>query len=97
MTKLESYIGFAIKSGSAIFGSDKLFEGKKLPKIVLICSSQNEKVSSKVQKFCESNKIECVKLDVLLSDLVKRENCKVIGIIDENLSKAIRNELKSGN
>lgn len=98
MTKLETYLGFAIKSGKVIFGSDKLFDCKKKPQLVLICSSQNEKVTLKVFKFCENNNIECIKLkDSVLSELVKRENCKVIGIIDESLAKAIRSELKMDN
>ena len=98
MTKLESYLGFAIKSGKVIFGYDKLIECKKTPKVVLICSSQNEKVSNKVLNFCTTNNIECIKLKkFILSDLIKRDNCKVIGVIDENLANAIRFELKMDN
>ena len=98
MTKLESYLGFAIRSGKILFGYDKLFESKKSPKLVLICSSQNEKVSNKVLKFCENYNIICIKLsNLLLSNLIKRDNCKVIGIVDESLASVIRSELKMGN
>ena len=98
MTKLESYLGFAIRSGKVIFGSDKLFDGKKTPYLVIICSSQNEKVSCKVLKFCDTNKIDCIKLNKLvLSDLVKRDNCKVISLLDYNLSNVVRKELEMDN
>lgn len=98
MTKIESYLGFAIRSGNVIFGYDKLFDCKKTPKLVLVCSTQNEKVSNKVLNFCTDNNIECIKLDnLILSDLIKRENCKVIGVLDENLANAIRFELKMDN
>ena len=98
MTKIESYLGFAIRSGKIIFGYDNLFQSKKTPKLVLICSTQNEKVTNKVFKFCVNNDIECIKLvDLILADLIKRDNCKVVGIIDENLANVIRSELKMDN
>ena len=95
--KIKTYLGFSIRSGGLIFGSDKLLASTKMPKLVLICSSQNDKVSDKVIRFCTDNNIESIKLkDILLSDLVGRDNCKVVGIVDQNLAKAIKNEFQMG-
>lgn len=96
--KLKAYLGFAIKSGNVIFGVDKLFESKKTPVLTLVCHTQNEKVYGKIEKFCNLNKINLIKLSNLtLSDLVGRDNCKVISILDINLAQAIENELLMGN
>lgn len=96
--KVKSYLGFSIKSGKVIFGSDKLFVAKKLPSLVLICSTQNEKVASKVIRFCKNNNIKVIQMtDIVLADLIARDNCKVIGILDNSLAKAIINEFQMEN
>lgn len=92
--KISSYLMFSIRSGKIIFGVDKLFVSKKMPCLVLICSTQNEKVSNKVLKFCNINKIKVIKLkDLILSELIGRDNCKVVGLLDYNLANAIINEV----
>lgn len=93
--KIKAYLGFAIRSGKIIFGSDNLFESKKTPMLVLICSTQNEKVSGKVTRFCEDNNIKVIKLkDICLSELIARDNCKVLGVLDSELASAIINEFE---
>lgn len=96
--KIKSYIGFAIKSNSILFGWDKIKESKKLPNLVLVCSTQNDKVTEKVHRFCKNTNIKFIKLnrDITLSELVSRDNCKVIGIINNNLSVAIIKEFENG-
>lgn len=94
LEKIKAYLGFAIRSGKVIFGSDKLFESKKIPQLVLISATQNEKVTAKVIRFCEENNIRVFKLDSDLGAIIGRDNCKVIGILDMELAKAINNELE---
>jgi len=92
--KLKTYLGFSIKSNNIIFGYDKLFENKKNPSLVIICSTLNEKNTNKVIDFCEKNLIKFIKLNnYVLSDLLSRNNCKVVGICEDNLSKVICNEI----
>ena len=94
-SKLKTYIGFAIKSNNIVFGYDKLFENKKTPKLVIVCSSLNEKNTNKIIDFCSSQNIQYYKLnEILLSDLTSRNNCKCIGVCDDNLSNVICNELE---
>lgn len=96
--KLKSYLGFAIRSGKVIFGVDKLLESKKRPIVILICSTQNDKVTNKVIRYCYSNSITYYKLkDLVLGDIIGRDNCKVIGVIDTNLANAIKNEFQMEN
>ncbi len=96
--KIKTYLGFAIKSGEIVFGYDKLIVCKKQPGIVIVCSTQNEKVTEKVHRYCINNGVEYIKLqNMILGDLIGRENCKVVGVLNRNLATAIKNELKSGN
>lgn len=93
--KVKSYLGFAIRSGKVIFGVDKLFESKKRAQLILICSTQNEKVTNKVVRYAKNNNIPYIKLkDLVLGDIVSRDNCKVIGILDINLAQAVKNEFQ---
>ena len=96
--KIKAYIGFAIKSRKVIFGYDKLFESKKLPTLVIACKELNEKNTIKTKEFCIKNNIKFIKLkSYLLSELVMRDNCKVLSIIDNNFAEIICKELNELN
>lgn len=96
--KLISYIGFAIKSGKIIFGYDNLFKAKKNPVIIIFCKTLSEKMKNKLELFAESKKIKLISLEnFILSDIIKRDNCKVVGICDENLAKVISAEIENLN
>lgn len=96
--KIKAYLTFSIRSGKIIFGVDKLMTSKKLPIVVLICSTQNEKVTNKVIRFCESNNIKVIKMvDLVLADIIGRDNCKVVGLLDYNLANAVMNEFQVEN
>lgn len=86
INKLKSYMGFCIKSNSILFGSDNIIKTKKKLDIVLFCSTASEKHIYPIK----NKGVKCVKLkNVLLSELVGRENVKVVGIKNFGLSKAI--------
>ena len=96
--KVKSYLGFAIRSGSVVFGSDNLFVSRKSISLVLICSTQNEKVTNKVINYCHDKNIKHIKLqNLVLGDLCARDNCKVLGVTDISLANAIMNEFQMEN
>ena len=98
LKKISTYIAFSIRSGKIIFGVDNLMVTKKLPIVVIICSTQNEKVTNKIINFCNNYGIKYIKLkDLVLADIIGRDNCKVIGLLDNNLSTAVINEFEMGN
>lgn len=93
-SKLATYIGFAIKSGKVIFGYDNLFKSKKNPFVVIFCKTLSEKMKNKLDLFANSRKIKLFTLEnFILSDIIKRDNCKVLAICDENLANAISAEI----
>lgn len=96
--KIKSYLAFSIRSGKIIFGVDKLFVSKKMPYLVIICSTQNDKVANKVIRFCDENNIKHIKFkDLVLADIIGRDNCKVVGLLDYNLASAIIKEMEKEN
>lgn len=89
VNKLESLLGFAVKSGKIVFGFDNLCETRKNVKLVICSPSTNEKVKQKLILLCDHKKWDFVESKELLEDLIHRENCKVVGIVDKNMSSAI--------
>lgn len=86
INKLETYLGFSVKSNSIIFGYDNILKTRKKLDVVIFCSSAQEKIIKPILNL----EFKCVKLkDLKLSDLLNRENVKVIGIKNYNLTKAI--------
>ena len=88
--KLASYLGFSIKSGEVVFGFDNLLETRKKIKLVIYCHTINSKIEEKLYKLCEYKKWNLVKIEnETLSNLINRDNCKVMGLINNNLAKAV--------
>ncbi len=86
INKLKTYFGFCIKSNSILFGSDNILKTRKNLDVVIFCNSATEK-----HIYPILNKgLKCVKLtNVTLSELIERDNVKVVGIKNLGLSKAI--------
>lgn len=88
-SKIGAYLGFGIKSGNVIFGYDALVETTKRVKLVVVCKTVNQKVEQKLLRLCESKKWIMAKTNVILGDLIHRDNCKVMAILDKSLANAI--------
>lgn len=65
----------------------------KKPNLVLISSTLIGKIRDKVIDFCRMEDVEYVDLDIELEKIIDKP-CKVVSILDRNLSDAILKELK---
>lgn len=89
ITKIKSYIGFAIKMRKAVFGVDGIKTSKQKLFLVVFDESLANNSSKKLCSFCENNNLKCYKVDFSLSELTKRSNVKAVAIGDESLANAI--------
>ena len=86
-SKIESYIGFAIKKGSVVFGCDSIERYKK--KIFVLLETQSLSPNSrKVMEKC-SVKFDCKLFEIEDFDFFKNKNCKALAICDKSLADAI--------
>ena len=92
--KISAYLGFAIKSGKIIFGYDNLFTSKKHPLLVLISADLADKMRIKVIDYCNNMNIVYRELDLTISEIISRDNCKVVAVLDQGLTDAIMNEME---
>ena len=91
-SKVETYIGFAIKKRSLITGSDSVTRLKKAY-VIIICASAGENAKSEAHKISKKLKCPLVESKILLEDLTGKLNCKIAAVTDQNLAAAILNNL----
>lgn len=93
INKIQSLIGFAIKSNSVIWGVDNLLLTKKPVRLVIMCYSNSEKNKIKLQTLAESKKITLIEFKTItLNELTHKRNVKVISLVNKELTKAILSE-----
>lgn len=90
--KIESYMGFAIRKGSALFGVDNVIESRKKPKLILFDVKLSERSQNRLRRYAETNGI--ASNEYPLSDALPGKNCLALGVTDESLAKAIISVIK---
>lgn len=89
--KVQTYIGFAIKKGSAVFGCDKIKLCKKRMYAILYTRTLSENSSSQLKRIGERCSSPIFEIDDL--EILQKRNCKAIAICDKSLAKAISENL----
>ncbi len=95
INKVDTYVGFAVKSGNVIWGLDMLKKAKKAPFVILIDEQIGQNSLKQVNLYAERNNVEIVVLPAEhLNNSLARTNVKILSVCDENLAKAILNTIK---
>ena len=88
-SKIETYIGFAIKKGSVVFGCDNIKRYKKKVYLLLATETLSEN-SLKVLVSCAET-LACPLLKIEDYQILQMRNCKALAICDKSLAEAIQN------
>ena len=91
MNKIISYLGFARKSNNCIMGQTALKKSTKQVYLIVVDNSASENLKDMAKSIAQKHKCEFIISKVELSNLINYEDIKIIGLTDENLSKAIIN------
>lgn len=86
-SKVEAYIGFAIKKGSAVFGCDNIEKYRKKMYLLLATQTLSANSLSVLQSVADKKKIKLLRIDDY--EMLVKRNCKAIAICDKQLSDAI--------
>lgn len=89
MNKIKSYLGFAIKSKNILIGQTQLKLNKKPLSLVMVCNSASNNLKDLAKHVANKFNAELIITKPILSEITNLDNIKIIGITDENLSKAI--------
>lgn len=92
--KVDTYIGFAVKARDVIFGLDNIVTAKKKIRVIVTDDSLGEASRRKLRNYLNKNDIPCYILDHSLGEVLRRDNCKILGVTNDSLAGAICNELQ---
>lgn len=91
-SKVEAYIGFAIKKRALITGSDSVSRLKRAD-LVLLCKSGSPNARKDALNAGARLKCPVVECGILLEDITGKQNCKIAALTDKQLAAAIMNNL----
>jgi len=86
--KIKTYIGFAVKAGKIIQGTDNLLIHKKKLYLVVIDEGLQPNALNKIISYAENRQVKMLKTENL-SELTNIMNYKVIGITNKSLAEQI--------
>ncbi len=88
--KAETFIGFSTRSGKIVFGIEQIERSKRAPKLILLCSTIGANSKKRALLYAERKDVKVLELSQrILGDIVNKENCKVIGLMDAHLAQAV--------
>lgn len=91
--KVESYLGFCLKSRAIALGSGTIDFLKKGVYLIIVCSTASENTKKTAQKY--KNRFSCPLVECRsgLENAVHKAGCKIAAIKDKNLADAICDNL----
>lgn len=87
--KIVSYVGFAIRMNKAIFGLESIRRAKGTVPVIIYDGGLGGDALKRIKSIEERLGSKLIKLNSPLSETFKRENLKLIGVIDKSLANAI--------
>lgn len=89
--KIQTYIGFAIKKGSAVLGCDCIRSSKKHMQVILYTPTLSDNSLSVLRGVSE--RLNCPLMQIEQYEILQLKNCKAVAICDKSLAKAIMENL----
>ena len=90
LNKVKTYINFAKKSKSIVFGVDDIVKSSRV-KIIVLSDSLADNSKQKIDKISQTKNTYKVELDKnLFFELMQNDSIKIFAITDANLAKAIK-------
>ena len=93
---IESYLGFAVRAKKVVYGLECLLRLKQIPEVVLYDQSLGNSAKRKAQFFCENKCAAFLPVkEGFLNEVLKRNNVKLIAVLDKSLGCQIKRILAS--
>ncbi len=90
-SKIESYIGFAIKARKVIFGYNAILLAKTKKYLFICCNTASHNTIDKIIKLAHKEKcILAMLYQGSLEQITGKINCKVLAISDKNFAVALQ-------
>ena len=90
-SKVETYIGFAIKKGSVVYGVDNIKVSRKHMHVILHTESISNNSLSVLREASARSGCPLAQVDEF--EILRKKNCKALAICDKSLARAILENL----
>lgn len=90
MSKIDGYLGFAVKSGKILYGIDNIEVSKKRKYLLVLCPTAGSNLVKNAKFYSEKYEIPLVTVDSPLENIIYKTNCKIIALLDANMAKAVK-------
>lgn len=94
MNKIISYLGFAQKSNNCVTGQTALKRSTKKFYLFMVCKTASENLINLAKNLANKHGCDYIVSQIELEKLLNKPDIKIVGITDENLSKAIIKQTK---
>ena len=92
--KILTYIGFALRARKITLGVNSITAERKRVYLLILCDSASENTKKDAASLARKFHAKLVvSKDYLLEEIVHKENCKLVALLDRELSKEILNHL----
>lgn len=91
-SKIETYIGFAIRKGSVVFGCDNIKSAKKRMLLLLYTPSLSNNSLDQLKQVSSKTGCELAQIEEL--EILQKKNCKALAICDQSLANVIKENLR---
>ncbi len=91
--KVETYVGFCLRARKISLGAGTIDFLKKGVYLIMVCSTASDNAKKTALKF--KNRFSCPMIECKtgLENVVHKQGCKIAAIRDENLARAICDNL----
>lgn len=91
--KIKSYVGFAIKSKQIVIGTDDILKSKNA-KVIMVSSKLGDSSKKKLETYAQQKKCDLFEIESdELEKIINNESIMAFAVTDENLAKAIKNNI----
>ena len=91
-SKVLSYLGFALKSGNLRSGVNAIATLKRAD-LLIICKTASQNTVKDANKLASKLGCPIVRSEITTESIVSKENCKLLAVTEQNLAKAILDNL----
>ncbi len=89
LQKIISYIGFAARARKIVFGVDSIVKKPRV-RVIILSPEAGENTAKQIKAYAEKTSSPIIVLEgATLEEILKKNNCKVVAVIDPSLAKAI--------
>lgn len=87
--KITSLLGFAVKAGKLVYGSDNIEFCRRKLYLIIACDSLSVNGRERLQRLAAARKTPMLKCLSGLSTIVGKINCKAVALTDRQMAAAM--------